>query len=76
MTTECYRKAHYEVLTKHKKRSPQMPEWDITITRRLTYRVEGEKDAAKAKALEKAVSGEEPDDSSIEHEVFDQVEVA
>ena len=53
-----------------------MPEWDVTITRRLTYRVEGEKDAAKARALEKAVSGEVPDDSSIEPEVFDQVEVS
>lgn len=53
-----------------------MPEWDVTITRRLTYRVEGNRDAAKARALEKAVSGEEPDNSSIEHEVFDQVEVS
>lgn len=56
----------------------EMPEWDITIkeTRMLKYRIEGGKEWAKARALEKAVSGEIPDDASVQHEVEDLVETS
>lgn len=60
------------------KRGELMSEWEITIkeTRMLKYHIEGNKDQARSSALEKAVSGDLPDDSSVQHEVDDQVEIS
>ena len=69
----------------------KMPEWDIRIkaTRLkqdgtpndsmpsvpMEYRIEGEKDAARAKALERAMLDDGPTDYGTEYEVDDQREV-
>lgn len=65
-----------------------MPEWDIRIkATRLKengthgdsvpfeYRIVGERDAAKAKALERAMLDDDPQDYGTEYELDDQVEV-